>query len=213
MQRKLYLMRHGRTRFNDLYVFQAASDSPLTETGVEMSLKAGRRFADLGLSFDHYYTSSSERASDTLELVMEGMGTGVLPYERTKGLKEFDVGLFEGSSMHLCPKDPEVRDEFFVPFGGESHTAALDRVTDTLTEIMERPDHHNVLAITHGGVSVLFLKRFSDPGAVPPEYWLTIPNCSAVEYSYEPVCEGGDGRFRYERIILPEEPDPVMQRF
>ncbi|KTT85669.1 phosphoglycerate mutase, partial [Mammaliicoccus sciuri] len=37
MSKKLYLMRHGQTLFNEKKKIQGASDSPLTQLGIEQA--------------------------------------------------------------------------------------------------------------------------------------------------------------------------------
>ena len=73
---KLYMMRHGQTLFNVLKRKQGWCDSPLTELGIEQAKRAGEELRERGITFDHAYSSTSERACDTLELVVPGM-----PYE------------------------------------------------------------------------------------------------------------------------------------
>ena len=107
----LYLMRHGQTLFNVLKRKQGWCDSPLTEAGVEQAKRAGAWFVERGISFDHAYSSTSERACDTLELVVPGM-----PYARLKGLKEWNFGTFEGLTEDTNPPLPY--GDFYVPFGG-----------------------------------------------------------------------------------------------
>jgi len=80
--KEFYLMRHGQTRF-----LQGVCDAPLTEVGIEQAKKAGQYLAKQEPIFDHVFTSTSERASDTLEIV-----TGRTDYERLKGLKGQDFG-------------------------------------------------------------------------------------------------------------------------
>ena len=87
MGKTLYLMRHGETMFNEQQRIQGWCDSPLTERGREQARAAGRILAERGVVFDHAVCSTAERASDTLELVLETMGQS-LPYERMKALKE-----------------------------------------------------------------------------------------------------------------------------
>ena len=146
---KLYMMRHGRTLFNELHRKQGWCDSPLTELGVEQAKAAGAYFRERGITFDHAYSSTAERACDTLELVVPGM-----PYERTKGLKEWYFGTFEGVTEDVSPRP--ARGDFYVPYGGESEEEFLARIWRTVLEIMRRPDHENVLVSTHGEV----MKRF-----------------------------------------------------
>ncbi len=50
MVTKLYLMRHGQTRFNQQSRIQGACDSPLTDLGKEQALGAHQYFQEQGLS-------------------------------------------------------------------------------------------------------------------------------------------------------------------
>jgi len=97
LTKTLYLMRHGQTLFNLLKRIQGACDSPLTAQGMAEAQSVGRYFKQQGLKFDHAYASTQERAVDTLELVTDQS------YQRLKGLKEWNFGVFEGESEVLNP--------------------------------------------------------------------------------------------------------------
>ena len=86
----LYIMRHGQTLFNVRRKIQGWCDSPLTEEGKKQALKAKEILKDI--HFDHYYCSTAERCSDTLELITDK------PYIRLKGLKERNFGIYESES-------------------------------------------------------------------------------------------------------------------
>ena len=110
--KEFYLMRHGQTRFNVQHRLQGVCDAPLTEVGIEQAKKAGQYLAKQETIFDHVFTSTSERASDTLEIV-----TGRTDYERLKGLRGQDFGSFEGQPEYLTPKalpDGQGFGDFFV---------------------------------------------------------------------------------------------------
>ena len=96
MSKILYLMRHGQTMFNLRGKVQGASDSPLTKLGISQAKQAGHYFKHNHITFDEAYSSSSERACDTLENVLPDQA-----YQRNKGLKEWSFGLFEGDSVQL----------------------------------------------------------------------------------------------------------------
>ena len=128
---KLYFMRHGQTLFNLLRRKQGWCDSPLTELGIEQAKTVGDLVRERGISFDHAYSSTSERACDTLELAFPGM-----PYTRVKGLKEWNFGRFEGASEDLNPKLPY--GDFFKQYGGEDEVELRERLMKTITEIMQR---------------------------------------------------------------------------
>ena len=51
------------------------------------------------MTFDQYYCTTTERASDTIELA-----TGQTDYQRVKGLKEMHFGIFEGQPEYLHSK-------------------------------------------------------------------------------------------------------------
>lgn len=80
MKKTLYLMRHGQTLFNLRRKIQGACDSPLTELGIEQAKIAGEYLKDTPLT--HAYCSTSERCSDTLEILTNNN----IPYTRLKGL-------------------------------------------------------------------------------------------------------------------------------
>ena len=146
---RLYMVRHGQTLFNALRRKQGWCDSPLTELGIEQVKATGAYFEEHGITFDHAYSSPSERACDTLEIVAPGM-----PYERVKGLKEWFFGTFEGVTEDVSPRG--AHGDFYVPYGGESEEEFKERIFDTLTQIMRRPGHENVLVSTHGAVMTRF---------------------------------------------------------
>ncbi len=182
----LYLMRHGETLFNVQKKIQGWCDSPLTEKGIQQAKIAKQYFQDQGITFDHAYCSTSERCSDTLELVTD------MPYVRLKGLKENFYGELEGESErlnhHLTPKDCET---FYLQYGGESSNTVRDRMLKTLTDIMERDDHDSVLAVSHSGACFNFLRGIQDP---MEELKKGFGNCCIFVYEY-------DHGFRLKEVI------------
>lgn len=177
MKKTFYLMRHGQTLFNVRRKIQGACDSPLTEQGIEQAKQAGEYLKTI--SFDHYYCSTAERASDTLELVMkEGM-----TYERLKGLKEMNFGMFEGESEDLNPADYST---FFVPYGGESQEAVKQRMKETCIKIMDSDHHQTVLAVSHAGACYHFMRNWVSEEE--RQYIMShggFPNCAICKYEYE----------------------------
>ena len=189
MTKTLYLMRHGQTLFNVEHKIQGWCDSPLTDLGIKQAEEAANTIDDLGLVFDHCYSSTSERACDTLEIATRGKYS----YERVKGLKEWNFGNFEAMDEFLNPPLPY--GDFFAGHGGERQTEVAARMVKTLTEIMERPDHETVLAVSHGASIANFIRSYNQynekklkPG---------IPNCTLFKLSYE------DGHFSLLDYFVP----------
>lgn len=174
MKKTLYLMRHGQTLFNVRRKIQGACDSPLTELGIQQAGISSAYFDDIDL--DHAYSSTAERACDTLEIVTNEL----MPYQRLKGLKEMHFGTFEGESEDLNPKD---KSTFFVQYGGESGDQVKERMVRTCTEIMEQDDHQTVLAVSHAGACIHFLRAWQDPHEVMKD---GITNCCVFKYEYDP---------------------------
>lgn len=68
--------------FDTLNRIQGWCDSLLTEKGRDQARQIRAYFDKYHMTFDHYYCTTTERASDTLELA-----TGPTDYKRVKGLK------------------------------------------------------------------------------------------------------------------------------
>ena len=60
---RFYLMRHGQTLFNTLNRIQGWCDSPLTEKGRDQARQVRAYFDKYHMTFDHYYCTTTERAS------------------------------------------------------------------------------------------------------------------------------------------------------
>lgn len=177
MKKTLYFMRHGQTMFNEKDIVQGACDSPLTELGRRQPLYAKRWFSNHGVTFDHVYASTQERASDTLEIITD------LPYGRLKGIKEMHFGSFEGGPNAAMRSIGFSEDrDALVPYGGESWNAVQDRAVSTLTEIMDKDDHETVLAVSHGCTMFAFTHKW-----LPDVTWETVKlsNCCILKFEYE----------------------------
>ena len=154
MARMLYLTRHGQTVFNTRGIVQGWCDSPLTELGKGQARLARDWFEQRNITFDHAYSSPAERACDTVEIITRG----AVELQRTKGLKEFNYGCIEGNSYQLVlPGTYNPYGDFLVPFGGSSEDEVIARMRATLTEIMERPGHESVLAVSDGACTRAFI--------------------------------------------------------
>lgn len=194
------MMRHAETLFNLQKKIQGWCDSPLTERGIEQAKAAGRLLAELGVTFTHAYCSTAERCSDTLEIATTEAFGAPLPYERLKGLRECGFGQFEGKDECLNPPRRPYGD-FFVPYGGESDEQVDERILATCTEIMERPGHESVLAVSHAGSSIHFFMNCCVREGVKVEAFC---NCMIYVYEYK------DGTF-YARDFLIPDLEPLEQ--
>jgi len=173
--KSVYLIRHGQTLFNKLKKIQGFCDSPLTELGIEQAKIAGKHVDDLNLIFDDAYSSTSERACDTLELIAD------VPYKRVKELREWNFGDLEGEGEDLNPPLPY--GNFFVQYGGEDEFDFQNRINTTITNLVKESKGENILIVSHGAAIAQFYR-----------YWLEysdvrrkgrIQNCSIFKYQFE----------------------------
>lgn len=175
MKKMLYLVRHGQTMFNCQHRIQGWCDSPLTEVGKSQAKAVKEYFEREGIRFDKAYCSTSERCSDTLELITD------MPYRRLKGLKEMFYGELEAERESLGSKDAKECETYYERFGGESSNTVRDRMVSTLTGLMEE-EGDCILAVSHGGASFNFMRGI---GADMERFAKGVTNCCIFILEYE----------------------------
>ncbi|MCY7214316.1 histidine phosphatase family protein [Streptococcus anginosus] len=190
----LYLMRHGQTFFNQEGLVQGVCDSPLTDLGIEQAKQARAFFEKNGIEFGGIYSSTQERASDTLEIV-----TGRTDYTRLKGVKEWNFGLFEAQPERLQPKfraGAVSFEDLYVPYGGEDVAQVGERMLTSLTEVMKKtPAVENpTLVVSHGGAMWAFYLKIAAQALDPK---VRFGNCAICHYHYE------NGQFLLRQVIDP----------
>ncbi len=196
MKKRLYAMRHCETIFNAQHKSQGWCDSPITPRGREQCRIAGEELARRGVVFDHYYTSTSERCCDTMELVCESAFGEVKPYVRKKGLRECGFGIFEAKD-DFCEPDfmtgsTELRGLVMKAAGGESEAEVNQRIDACMHDIMADEDVTNALVVGSGGSLMHFymLHGGSREG-------LHNANCMCFVYEWE------DGVFTCVEVYNP----------
>ena len=133
----LLIARHGETEWNREERYQGHADPPLNETGRAQAEQLAEQLA--GEPIEAVYSSDLRRASDTAEIVGAHFG---LPVERKPGLREIDVGSWQG----LTKAQIDGR-----PWDGETYEHHSERVTRALREIAARHPDGRVLVVSHGG--------------------------------------------------------------
>ncbi|WP_195934532.1 histidine phosphatase family protein [Streptococcus sobrinus] len=201
MMKTLYLMRHGQTRFNVQKRIQGASDSPLTELGIQQAQEAKQYFADEKISFDVVYASTQERAGDTAQIV-----SGRSDIIRLKGLKEMDFGSYEAQPEYLNPPlhtDGTGYRDAFVFFGGEDTMVVRRRMVETVTELMNGlPEGSQVLAVSHGAAIAQFFRGALEEAPDVRE----MSNCAILKFTYD------QGKFDMHYIYNPTQKEFVYHK-
>ena len=106
----LYIMRHGKTEWNELHKLQGQTDIPLNENGRKMAREAGKRYREI--RFDICYCSPLIRAKETAELVLEGRAVPIVTDDR---LMEMCFGEYEGIENSFALPDCPINLAFQAP--------------------------------------------------------------------------------------------------
>ena len=152
----LYIMRHGKTEWNELHKLQGRTDIPLNEEGRQMAKIAGEKYKDI--NFDVCYCSPLVRAKETAKLVLEGRKVPIIYDER---LREMSFGIYEGMENPAKATDSPIRTFFKEPEKykgvkeGETFYELFKRTGEFLKEVV-MPDLNegkDVLIVGHGAMN------------------------------------------------------------
>lgn len=179
----LYIMRHGRTDWNDLRKLQGKTDIPLNEEGRLMAEKARETYKDV--HFDVCYCSPLIRAKETAEIFLKGRSIPVIYDDR---LKEMGFGKFEGFPYSFNTPDTPVDVIFNHPAeykesigGAETFEELFSRTGSFLKEIAYPlvESGKDVLIVGHGAMNSSIICQIRD---VPIErFWSEgIENCRLI---------------------------------
>lgn len=94
--KKIVLIRHGESEWNQQNRFTGWVDVGLTERGMQEAIGAGRALIQDGYSFDVAYTSVLKRAIKTLWVVLEEMDLMWIPVHPSWRLNERHYGALQG---------------------------------------------------------------------------------------------------------------------
>jgi broad specificity phosphatase PhoE len=148
--RRLTLIRHALTAWNQDGRFQGHTDVPLERRGREQARRLGGRVADLAAP-DVIVTSPAARARATAELAFPGR-----PVRFDPRLRELHFGVFEGRTMAQNQAHPAwawwAADPYARPAPrGESYRALQARAVAWLDEAHRRWDGAHVVGVSHSG--------------------------------------------------------------
>ncbi|MGB9791544.1 MAG: histidine phosphatase family protein [Thermacetogeniaceae bacterium] len=159
---RLFLVRHGETKWNREEVFRGQIDVELNERGREQARLTAEALS--GLKLAAVYASPLSRAMETARIIAEphGLDVGIL-----EGLNDLDYGNWQGlSHVEVRERYPDLYREWAtrphtVRFeGGESLDDVRERAVAALQEIAERHRGQNVVAVSHRVVNKVLLLAF-----------------------------------------------------
>jgi alpha-ribazole phosphatase/probable phosphoglycerate mutase len=151
--KRILVVRHGRTEWNDAHRFQGKSDIPLNETGILQAGRTAKRLASWPM--DAVYTSPLTRAFRTALAIAAPHRTEPVALE---DLTEVDFGEWEGRYIDSIREENGdrlkawYRDPFFnMPEGAETWDSFFARVERAARVLLGSP-HRHIAVVSHGGV-------------------------------------------------------------
>ena len=94
--KRIVLLRHGESTWNQENRFTGWTDVDLTEKGISEANKAGELLKKEGFTFEKAYTSYLKRAVKTLNCVLDKMDLDWIPVEKSWRLNEKHYGSLQG---------------------------------------------------------------------------------------------------------------------
>lgn len=156
---KIYLLRHGQTRYNVEKRYQGALDIPLSEKGREKLMRAD-------ISPEKVYVSPLNRARSTAAVLFPEAEQIVV-----RDFREMCFGIFEGRNYREMEQDPEYIAwveggcEGRCP-GGERRAEFCDRTCKEFVPLMEEALHNGeekLVIMAHGGTQMAIMERYALP--------------------------------------------------
>ena len=180
----LYIIRHGRTDWNDLHRLQGRTDVPLNDEGRRMAEEAREEYRNV--HFDVCFSSPLVRARETAEILLRGRNVPILTDDR---LMEMCFGSYEGLENSFQIPDCPINVLFFTPEkynsppgGAESLDELFSRTGEFLRErvnplLREKKD---VLIVGHGAMNSSIVCTIRQlPRA---QFWSAgIENCKLIQ--------------------------------
>lgn len=201
---KLYLVRHGKTVFNTVGRVQGWSDSPLTPEGRAAAEDLGRSLNNT--VFDAVFSSTSPRAFETAQLILQGQGHPVKQINTLQELREYCFGGFEGEKVQTVYEmaaahhgSADVESWLHQYRHGTANilaasVSALDplQLAETEAQFTERlrcgmeklvelgPESGTVLLVSHGMAITAILKSINPTGFL----YRSVKNATVLELEY-----------------------------
>jgi len=160
----IYLVRHGRTDWNDKELIQGHTDTKLNLEGKDSAKKLAKSFKNI--KFDKIYSSDLSRAKQTAEIIALEHKLAV---ETTTALRERFFGNIEGESHVLFKEMNEILDSlddkarYSYKFNSnmlmESDEEVMNRFINFLREIAISHLGKTILIATHGGPMRILLAK------------------------------------------------------
>lgn len=198
---KLYIVRHGKTLFNQKNLIQGWSDSPLCDEGINQA-KALHYGLDQ-IPFKACYCSSLGRARQTAQAIIQEYQVPVYYLDE---LKEFNYGSLEGDSNEkLVSLYPIMLNQKVEGFDGETLEQLTTRMKKAIHEIALKEKEGNILVVTHSGSITALIKDLDQNQSLvdAQHHCAKVQNCSVTileKKNQWKIVETNNTTFLYEGL-------------
>ncbi|GBC88976.1 Putative phosphoserine phosphatase 2 [bacterium HR13] len=150
--KRLYLVRHAQSEYNEKGIFQGRLDSDLTPLGFVQARLLAREF--LKKKVDIIYSSPQRRAYKTALTISDMLGTQLVVDER---LREMSFGEYEGKhfwSMLEAHKDVFLNwlsNPVKHPLPTQESMEEFEKRVRSFLEDVKSNHYQNMLIVAHGG--------------------------------------------------------------
>ena len=196
---ELYIIRHGKTYWNEEKKIQGWADIELTEEGRKVAYDSEEGMRNI--HFDAIYSSPLKRAYETACILKGSRDIEVVVDER---IKEIGFGELEGADFTKIRGDKNSKFVSFfdapelyeAPEGAETFEQISERAADFMKEIIEKhKDNERIMIVAHGAINKA-LMRYVRKNEIK-DFWMGSlqRNCGVT------IVEFKDGKFN----ILEED--------
>ena len=189
---RLYFVRHGESTANRLGEFSNCGfKHPLTETGIRQANTLARKLSSVPV--ERIYSSPLMRAVQTAQILT---GTLRAPVVVTEALREWSVGIYEGTSAtsgweihRRVQEDWFVRGQYDSKMpGGESFVEIRERFVPFIEELVKAGRHSDqaIVLVGHGGLYLAMLPVICKNISVAVAYSHGVPYSSYIVVETRP---------------------------
>ena len=175
---KIYVIRHGKTRWNELGKIQGRTDIELNDTGKNQATKIRKKIEELNI--DVIISSNLTRAIQTAQIINKNMNLPIMIDER---IIERNYGDLEGMDKHnfdfseFWDWNTDVKYK-----NAETMQELFKRLRDFFEDIKVKYNDKNVLLVTHGG-TIRAINYIMNPNLTLEQINnMTTKNCEIREY-------------------------------
>ncbi len=205
MPQTLWLVRHGESTANvarhkaeaenllTIDFTEREADVPLSNYGVEQSIKVGKYFLNETEKPTVVFCSPFARTSETARLIVENAELKEAKIFYDERIRERELGIFDRlTSRGVLEKYPEEYAKrrhtgkfYYRPTGGESWADVALRIRSFWRDLREEFSGERVLITTHEAVIHIFryvLERMTEAEILEIDGTFDIANCEVTTY-------------------------------